>query len=166
MRVICLWSTGEIVVGCPVCYHQWPWWDSNPRPIDQEPHTYILSHVFFSGINCIPFYILKGGLWATMTGSDHYFGFFGLWVCSSAWCEKDITRKLCKNPLKVCEEIKERPKNPRTSRNPWNSLCALFLVSQTPKYTPETRLAMEEVFRENCRSFYVVKGVRSLLTDL
>ena len=159
MRVICLWSTGEIVVGCPVCYHQWPWWDSNPRPIDQEPHTYILSHVFFSGINCIPFYILKGGLWATMTGSQHYFGFFGLWVCSSAWCEKDITRKLRKNPLKVCEESKERAKDSRT-RNPWKSLCALFLVSQTPE------TSYGRVFREKCRSVYVVKGVWSLLTDL
>ena len=32
----------------------------------------------------------------------------GLWVCSSAWCEKGIMRRLCKSALRVGGEIKER----------------------------------------------------------
>ena len=32
----------------------------------------------------------------------------GLWVSSSAWCEKGMMRKLCKNALRVFKEIKER----------------------------------------------------------
>ena len=32
----------------------------------------------------------------------------GLWVSSSAWCEKGMMRKLCKNALRVFREIKER----------------------------------------------------------
>ena len=31
-----------------------------------------------------------------------------LWVCSGAWCEKGVTRRLCKNAIKVCGEMKER----------------------------------------------------------
>ena len=31
----------------------------------------------------------------------------GLWVFSSAWREKDMMRKLCKNALRVFREIKE-----------------------------------------------------------
>ena len=41
----------------------------------------------------------------------------GLWVCSSAWCEKGVMRRLCNNAL---------------WRNKGKSLSALFLVSQTP----------------------------------
>ena len=32
----------------------------------------------------------------------------GLWVCSSARCEKGIMRRLCKSALRVGGEIKER----------------------------------------------------------
>ena len=32
----------------------------------------------------------------------------GLWVCSSAWCEKGVMRRLRKNALRVCGEMKER----------------------------------------------------------
>ena len=32
----------------------------------------------------------------------------GLWVSSSAWCEKGVMRKLCKNALRVFREIEER----------------------------------------------------------
>ena len=32
----------------------------------------------------------------------------GLWVSSSAWCEKGMMTKLCKNVLRVFREIKER----------------------------------------------------------
>ena len=32
----------------------------------------------------------------------------GLWVCSSTWCEKGTMGRLCKNTLRVFEEIKER----------------------------------------------------------
>ena len=38
-RPICLWSTGAIVVWCPSSHHQWPWWNSNQRPIDHEPQA-------------------------------------------------------------------------------------------------------------------------------
>ena len=31
LRLICLCSTGAIVIGCPSWHHQWPWWDSNSR---------------------------------------------------------------------------------------------------------------------------------------
>ena len=31
-----------------------------------------------------------------------------LWVCSSAWCEKGVMRRLCKTALRICGEIKER----------------------------------------------------------
>ena len=30
------------------------------------------------------------------------------WVWSSAWCEKGVMRRFCKNALRVCGEIKER----------------------------------------------------------
>ena len=32
----------------------------------------------------------------------------GLWVSSSAWCEKGMMMKLCNNALRVFREIKER----------------------------------------------------------
>ena len=32
----------------------------------------------------------------------------GLWVCSSAWCEKGIMRRFCKNASRVFGEFKER----------------------------------------------------------
>ena len=32
----------------------------------------------------------------------------GLWVCSSAWCEKGVMRRLYKSALRACGEIKER----------------------------------------------------------
>ena len=46
LGLISLWSTGAIEVGCPSWHHQWPWWDSNPQPIDHEPEA-LSSTTFF-----------------------------------------------------------------------------------------------------------------------
>ena len=42
LGLICLWSTGAIVVGCSSWHHQWPWWDLNPFTISRK--HYPLSH--------------------------------------------------------------------------------------------------------------------------